>query len=128
MNGQGLTMLARRWSRYFFLRECVPILGTFLELVGRGGNRRRKNFIAIVAKEVERLDKVTLRAIRIYFGMTQQQVADRLGMARSSYEACEAGRRRITPNLRMKVAQRFELTEDVFDAVARTREAEKRFN
>jgi transcriptional regulator with XRE-family HTH domain len=63
------------------------------------------------------MDREALRAIRIFHGMTQSQFAEALGISKSCVASVESGYRNVSDNLRVRVAQRFGMSEDVVRAV-----------
>lgn len=68
---------------------------------------------------------LTVRAIRLHYGLSREEFAERLGVSRSTIEAVENGRRKVSTNLRIKIAQTFDLTDDVIAAIERAHKAEK---
>jgi DNA-binding XRE family transcriptional regulator len=71
------------------------------------------------------VNNLTVRAIRLYHGLSQEAFAERLGVSKSTIAAIETGRRRVTKNVQIKIAQKFELTDDLIQAIQRTQEASK---
>ncbi|MCR8937643.1 helix-turn-helix transcriptional regulator [Brevibacillus laterosporus] len=71
------------------------------------------------------MDAVTLRAIRVHFGLTQQQFAKRLGMSKSAISAVETGKREITGSLRVKIARAFEIDDSLIDTIHKAKVAEQ---
>ncbi|MBY3623619.1 helix-turn-helix transcriptional regulator [Acinetobacter sp. CUI P1] len=63
------------------------------------------------------MDREALRAIRIYHGMTQSQLAEALGISKSCVASAESGYRSVSDNLRVRVAQKFGMSEEVVRAV-----------
>lgn len=53
------------------------------------------------------MNKDIFRGIRLKNGMTQQSLADRIGVSRSLIEAIEAGRTSISPRTKAKLAGHF---------------------
>ncbi|KGE20804.1 helix-turn-helix transcriptional regulator [Paenibacillus wynnii] len=63
------------------------------------------------------MDREALRAIRIYHGMTQLQFSAALNVSKSCIASAESGYRNVSDNLRVRVAQRFGMSEEVVKAV-----------
>lgn len=63
------------------------------------------------------MDREALRAIRIFNDMTQSQFAEALGVSHSCIAAAESGYRNVSDNLRVRVAQRFGMSDEVVRAV-----------
>lgn len=64
------------------------------------------------------MNKEALRAIRIFHGMTQSDFAAALNVSQSCIASAESGYRGVSDNLRVRVAQRFGMGEDVLNAIA----------
>ena len=58
------------------------------------------------------MKKETLRALRNKSGLTQAEVAQRLGISRTFYALIEQGKRRVSLGLAMQMADLFEVTLD----------------
>ena len=57
------------------------------------------------------MNKDIFRGIRLKNGLTQQSLADRIGVSRSLIEVIEAGRTSISPRTRAKLAGHFEVDD-----------------
>ena len=68
---------------------------------------------------------LTVRAIRLHYGLSQREFAKHLGVSYSTISAIESGRRKVTKNMRIKIAQTFDLNDDVITAIERAHKAEK---
>lgn len=64
------------------------------------------------------MNREALRAIRIYHNMTQSQFAAALGLSKSCVASAESGYRNVSDNLRVRVAQRFGMGEEILEAIA----------
>jgi antitoxin HigA-1 len=72
------------------------------------------------------MDALTVRAIRLFFGLTQEEFAERLGMSLSAISAVETGKRAVTKNLRVRIAQKFDVDDErLIDAIRKSKTAEK---
>lgn len=65
-----------------------------------------------------------VRAIRLYYGLTQREFAERLGVDNTTICAIERGKRKVSDNMRIKIAQTFDLNDDVIAAIERAHKAE----
>ncbi|AIQ13618.1 helix-turn-helix transcriptional regulator [Paenibacillus durus] len=54
-----------------------------------------------------------MRAIRLAYGLTQQEFSQCLGTSLSSVAMAETGKRKVTDRLRFKIARHFPLTTEV---------------
>ena len=57
----------------------------------------------------------TFKDIRHFKEMTQQQYADWLGLSLSSIAMIESGQRRVTDNIRGKLAHKFMITDEFIE-------------
>ncbi|MNP82749.1 helix-turn-helix protein [compost metagenome] len=57
--------------------------------------------------------------------MTQSQFAKALGVGQTCISDVENGRRRVSPDLRIRIAQRFGTGEDIVEAIERAKESAK---
>lgn len=64
-----------------------------------------------------------VKAIRLSENLTQQEFAARLGVSQSLIGDVERGRRRVTENLRIRIAQQFGTGDKVIEAIARAKES-----
>ncbi|MGO4372711.1 helix-turn-helix transcriptional regulator, partial [Paenibacillus sp. MCAF20] len=64
------------------------------------------------------MTKEALRAIRIFHDMTQSEFSAALNVSQSCVASAESGYRGVSDKLRVKVAQRFGMGEDVLNAIA----------
>lgn len=71
------------------------------------------------------MNREALRAIRIYHGMTQSQFAAALGISKSCVASAESGYRNVSDKLRVLVAQRFGMSEDILEAIAAAKASAK---
>ncbi|WP_223068100.1 helix-turn-helix transcriptional regulator [Paenibacillus caui] len=71
------------------------------------------------------MDGMGVRGIRIMAGMTQAEFADALGVSQSLVSDVENGRRAVSRDLRIKIAQTFGTGDDIMTAIARAKESGK---
>ncbi|MCU6709787.1 helix-turn-helix domain-containing protein [Paenibacillus sp. J5C_2022] len=67
----------------------------------------------------------TVRAIRVYKDMTQPEMAELLKVSTSTISAVENGHRAVSRELRLRIAQTFGTGDDIMEAIARARDAER---
>lgn len=65
------------------------------------------------------MDKETFRKIRLYLRKTQEEFAKDLGVSDSTIAAIETGRRAISDRVRMRLAVKFEITNDFIESMER---------
>jgi antitoxin HigA-1 len=68
-------------------------------------------------KGCEIMDGATIKAIRLYFGMSQADFAEKLGLSKSCIAHVETGRRAVSSNLRMRIAARLQLPDEFLTIV-----------
>lgn len=61
------------------------------------------------------MDKFTLMDIRGYMDLTQEEFAQWLDVSTATIGMIESGQRAISPNIRSKLAHRFEITDDFIE-------------
>lgn len=71
------------------------------------------------------MNGIAVRGIRIMLGMTQAEFADKLRISQSHISDVENGRRGVTSNLRVKIAQTFGTGPDIIEAIERAKESER---
>ncbi|MEK5415425.1 MULTISPECIES: helix-turn-helix transcriptional regulator [unclassified Paenibacillus] len=71
------------------------------------------------------MDGEGVRGIRIMAGMTQAAFADTLGVSQALVSDVECGRRAVSRDLRIKIAQVFGTGDDVMTAIQRAKESGK---
>ncbi|MEK4115609.1 helix-turn-helix transcriptional regulator [Paenibacillus sp. FSL W8-0919] len=71
------------------------------------------------------MNGIAVRGIRIMLGMTQADFANKLRVSQSLISDVENGRRGVTRNLRVKIAQTFGTGPDIVEAIERAKESEK---
>lgn len=71
------------------------------------------------------MDGIAVRAIRIFYSMTQQTFATHLGVSLSAIKAVETNQRRVSENMRFRIAQAFDLNPDVLEAIRRAKASSK---
>ncbi|MCP1186455.1 helix-turn-helix transcriptional regulator [Paenibacillus sp. 1781tsa1] len=71
------------------------------------------------------MDGSGVRGIRVMAGMTQAQFAEVLNVSQSCVSDVENGRRNVSRDMRIKIAQKFGTGEDVLTAIQRARESDK---
>lgn len=59
------------------------------------------------------MNKESFKALRLKKGMTQKQFADLLRVSESTVAAIETGRRNISDTVRARLAQNFEVSEEL---------------
>jgi transcriptional regulator with XRE-family HTH domain len=60
------------------------------------------------------MTRETFRLIRLYSGKSQREFADFIGVSNATIGYIETGRRPITPNIKAKLAAKFDLTDHFF--------------
>lgn len=60
------------------------------------------------------MESETFRLIRLYTGKSQRQFAEYLGVSSATVAYIETGQRKVTPNIKGKLAAKFDLTDDFF--------------
>lgn len=68
---------------------------------------------------------IDMRAIRLYNGLSQRAMAQKLGISASYLCDIEAGRKRVTRDLRMRVAMMFDVTDEMLEAIRRAKASDK---
>jgi transcriptional regulator with XRE-family HTH domain len=63
----------------------------------------------------------TFRLIRLYSGMSQRDFAEFIGVSTATIAHIETGNRKVTPNIKAKLATKFDLTEDFLSYVEKYR-------
>ena len=63
------------------------------------------------------LQGTTLKQIRLYYGFTQQELADKLGVTRGYLSQIERGLKPFSPRLQMKLAKYTTPTRDLIDTL-----------
>ncbi|KOY12601.1 helix-turn-helix transcriptional regulator [Paenibacillus xylanivorans] len=71
------------------------------------------------------MDGSGVRGIRVMAGMTQAQFAEALNVSQSCVSDVENGRRNVSRDLRIKLAQVFGTGDDVLMAIQRAKESDK---
>lgn len=71
------------------------------------------------------MDGLTIRAIRINAGLTQEEMAKKLGIRQSWLSQIECGRRPVSARVRIRTAQVFGLDDEIIRAIDRAKAAEK---
>lgn len=64
------------------------------------------------------INKNVFKLIRVFFDLTQAQMAKRLGCSRSLVASVETGYRKITPKMAAKLRQSFYLHEKTIDQLS----------
>lgn len=64
-----------------------------------------------------------LRAIRLSLGLTQAEFAKELRISQALISDVENGRRSVTQNLRIRVAQKYGVGEDIMNAIAAAKDS-----
>lgn len=59
-----------------------------------------------------RIDNKTFVDIRMYLGLTQQEMADLLGVSIATIAHIETNRLHVTENVKYKLAKHFDVTDD----------------
>ena len=60
-----------------------------------------------------------LRAIRLYFGITQQELADKIGVSKSYISMMESGKKPVSDKVRINVAKYYALDDRFFNTMDR---------
>lgn len=63
------------------------------------------------------MDGKTLKEIRLFYEITQQQLADKLGVTRGYLSQIERGLKPVSPQLQMKIAKLTTPTRDLIDTL-----------
>lgn len=71
------------------------------------------------------MNGLAVRGIRMMLGMTQAEFSGLLRVSQSLISDVENGRRGVTSNLRIKIAQAVGTGPDVIEAIERAKESEK---
>ncbi|OMF73024.1 helix-turn-helix domain-containing protein [Paenibacillus glucanolyticus] len=71
------------------------------------------------------MNGIAVRGIRIMLGMTQAEFAETLRISQSHISDVENGRRGVTSNLRIKIAQTFGTGPNIIEAIERAKESER---
>ena len=71
------------------------------------------------------MNGLAVRGIRMMLGMTQAEFSGLLRVSQSHISDVENGRRGVTSNLRVKIAQAVGTGPDVIQAIERAKESEK---
>lgn len=71
------------------------------------------------------MDGIGVKGIRLAFGLSQIQFSEKLGLSQGFISDVENGRRPVSQELRIRIAQVFGTGEDVMQAIARAKESEK---
>ncbi|QIZ11020.1 helix-turn-helix transcriptional regulator [Priestia megaterium] len=75
----------------------------------------------IIAKEVKVYDSEKFRLIRLYSGMSQRDFAEYIGVSTATIAHIETGNRTVTPMVKSRLAEKFDLTDDFLKYVDRYR-------
>ncbi|WP_286884080.1 helix-turn-helix transcriptional regulator [Aneurinibacillus sp. UBA3580] len=65
-----------------------------------------------------------MRAIRYHKNMTQQELADAIGVSVSSVKRIETGSMLMTPHIHWKLFTMFPLTQEILSAIESVRQAQ----
>lgn len=71
------------------------------------------------------MDGTGVRGVRVMAGMTQSQFGEALGVSQSCVSDVENGRRNVSRDLRIKIAQVFGTGDEVLTAIQRAKESDK---
>lgn len=71
------------------------------------------------------MDGSGVRGIRVMAGMTQSQFAETLNVSQSCVSDVENGRRNVSRDMRIKLAQVFGTGDDVIEAIRRAKDSDK---
>jgi DNA-binding XRE family transcriptional regulator len=61
------------------------------------------------------------RLIRLYSGKTQREFANFIGVSNATVGYIETGQRAITPNIKSKLAAKFDLSDDFYAYIEKYR-------
>lgn len=67
----------------------------------------------------------TVKALRIYFGFNQRKFAEVIGITAAYLCMIESNHRTVSDTVRIRIAQRFEVTEELREALRRSKLAAK---
>jgi transcriptional regulator with XRE-family HTH domain len=70
-------------------------------------------------------EAVDVRAIRLYKEMTQKDLAQKLGISPSYLCEMEAGRKRVTEDMRKRLAMMFGVGDELVEALRRAKMSER---
>ncbi|MDR9748812.1 helix-turn-helix transcriptional regulator [Paenibacillus taichungensis] len=71
------------------------------------------------------MDGSGVRGIRVMAGLTQSQFAEALNVSQSCVSDVENGRRNVSRDMRIKLAQVFGTGDDVIEAIRRAKDSDK---
>lgn len=66
-------------------------------------------------------ENVDVRAIRVFNGLTQKELAEKLGMSQPHLCDIENGRRRVTEDMRKRLAMMFGVSDELIEALRRAK-------
>lgn len=67
----------------------------------------------------------TIKAIRIYLGLSQPEMAKKLGVTASYICQMECKQKQVSDAIRIKIAQTFDVTEPMLEAIRRAKLSDK---
>lgn len=68
------------------------------------------------------MDANTVKALRLYLGLTQKEFAGKIGVGRHSVSNMERGITPVSLRVRMKIAQRYDVSQEFLTTLERTRD------
>jgi transcriptional regulator with XRE-family HTH domain len=66
----------------------------------------------------------TVKSLRIFYGLSQRALADTLGISSPYLCMLESRERRVPDTIRIKITQRFEFTDELLEALRRSKHAD----
>lgn len=63
----------------------------------------------------------TLKELRLYIGITQQELADRVGVSKAYISLMESGKKPVSDKVRINIAKYFELDDRFFETMERAK-------
>jgi transcriptional regulator with XRE-family HTH domain len=66
----------------------------------------------------------TIKALRIFFGLSQRQLAELIGITSPYLCMLESSERKVPDTIRIKITQRFEFTDELVEALRRSKHAD----
>jgi plasmid maintenance system antidote protein VapI len=72
-------------------------------------------------------DAITMKSIRLHYDLSCEEMADKLEVSVSLIRMIESSARPLSTTMRIKLGQAFDLTDEVIDAIQRSKKANDLF-